>query len=85
MSKAREAMLMKIVGGVAVGAATLVTKKLLDGTWKVATGKTPPTNPKDPELTWKEAVAWALLSGAVVGVSQLIAARGARHLVRRNS
>jgi hypothetical protein len=85
MSKASEAMMLKIVGAVAVGAATLVTKKLLDGTWKVATGKTPPTNPKDPELTWKEAVAWALLSGAVVGVAQLIAARGARRLVQRSS
>jgi len=63
-------------------AATIITKKILDGTWRATTGKTPPTDPKDPELTWKEAVAWALLSGAVVGVAQLVAARGARRLVK---
>jgi len=85
MSKATEAMLLRVVGGVAVAAATLITKKILDGTWKAATGNTPPTDPKDPDLTWREAVAWALLSGAVVGVAQLAAARGARQLVQRNS
>ena len=84
MTKASEALALKLVGGVAVGAATLITKKVLDGTWKAATGNHPPTDAKDPELTWKEALAWALLSGAVVGVAQLIAARGARQLVQRN-
>lgn len=83
MSKASEALALKLVGGVAVGAATLVTKKVLDGTWKAATGNHPPTDAQDPELTWREAIAWALLSGAVVGVVQLIAARGARQFVQR--
>jgi hypothetical protein len=82
MTKSTDAMMLKVVGGVAVGAATIITKKILDGTWRATTGKTPPTDPKDPELTWKEAVAWALLSGAVVGVAQLVAARGARQLVK---
>lgn len=85
MSKVTEGLLLKVVGGVAVGAATMLTKKVLDGTWKAATGNRPPTDAKDPELTWKEAVAWALLSGALIGVAQLAAARGARRLVRSSA
>ncbi len=78
-------LVLKVVGGMAVGAATLVTKKVLDGTWKAATGNEPPTHAEDPDLTWREAVMWAVLSGAVIGVAQLVAARGARQLVARNS
>jgi hypothetical protein len=85
MTNATEKLMLKIVGGMAVGAATLLTKKVLDGTWKAATGNQPPTHAEDPDLTWREAVTWALLSGAVVGVAQLVAARGARQLVQRQS
>jgi hypothetical protein len=85
MSQATEKLLLKIVGGVAVGAATIITKKVLDGSWKAATGNQPPTHAEDPDLTWREAIAWALLSGAVIGVAQLVAARGARQLVQRNT
>jgi Protein of unknown function (DUF4235) len=77
-------LVLKVVGGAAVGIATIVTKKLLDGSWKVATGNEPPTSAEDPDLTWSEALAWAVLSGAVIGVAQLLAARGARQLVQRN-
>jgi len=79
------ALMLKVVGGAAVGITTIVTKKLLDGTWKAATGNKPPTTAEDPDLTWREAVAWAVLSGAVIGVAQLVAARGARQLVQRTS
>jgi len=85
MSQATEKLLLKIVGGVAVGAVTIITKKVLDGSWKAATGNQPPTHAEDPDLTWREAIAWALLSGAVIGVAQLVAARGARQLVQRNT
>lgn len=78
-------LVLKVVGGAAVGVATIVTKKLLDGTWTAATGNKPPTSAEDPELTWSEALAWAVLSGAVIGVAQLVAARGARQLVQRNT
>ena len=54
-----------------------VAKKALDKTWKVATGKKPPENPADPDVDVWEAVAWAVVSGAVVGLARMLAQRRA--------
>jgi hypothetical protein len=57
-------------------AATAVVKKALDTTWKVGSkGKTPPTDPADPDISLKEAILFALLSGAAVSVVRLFIAR----------
>jgi hypothetical protein len=85
MTDATEKLVLRIAGGAAVAGATLLTKKVLAGTWTAATGNKPPVSAEDPELTWREAVAWALLSGAIIGVAQLAAARGTRQLVRRRA
>ncbi|MGZ5398838.1 MAG: DUF4235 domain-containing protein [Nocardioides sp.] len=62
---------------VAVLAAAAVTKKALNSSWKAATGKTPPANPADPDVDVKEAVAWAAVSGALIGLARMGAARRA--------
>ena len=62
---------------VSVVGAAAVTKKALNTSWKAATGKTPPANPADPDVDVKEAVAWAVVSGAVVGLARMAAARRA--------
>ena len=77
MSVAADKMAWKLLGGVAVGASAFLAKKLLDGSWRVATGNPPPNNPEDPDVAWREAIGWALLSGAVIGITQLVAARTA--------
>lgn len=66
--------IMSIVA--ALGAATL-TKKGLGAGWKAATGKKPPENPADPDVEIWEAVAWATVSGVLVGVSRMLAQRRA--------
>lgn len=67
----------KVVGaGSAVVAAAFADRVLHLG-WEAATGRKPPTVPEDPETDWREAVAWALVSGAVVGIARLIATRRA--------
>ena len=71
------ALVWKVLGtGAAIGAAG-VAKKLVTSGWTSATGKAPPTNPEDPEVSWPEAVGWAVASGAVVGVARLLATRKA--------
>ncbi|MGZ4601084.1 MAG: DUF4235 domain-containing protein [Oryzihumus sp.] len=71
------AVAWKVLGtGAAVGAG-IVAKKLVTAAWKTATGKEPPANPEDPEVSWPEAVGWAVASGAVVGVARLLATRKA--------
>jgi hypothetical protein len=60
----------------ALGAATLM-RKTLERAWISATGKEAPVNPESKETSWGEAVAWALVSGALLGVARLVAHRGA--------
>ncbi len=62
---------------VAVIGAAAVTKKALNTSWKAATGKTPPANPADPDVDVVEAVAWAAISGALIGLARMAAARRA--------
>jgi hypothetical protein len=58
---------------VATAVGAFAARKLLAVAWKVGSGKQPPANPEHPEVTWAEAVSWAVVSGAVVGVARLIA------------
>ncbi len=62
---------------VAVLGAAAATKKVLNTSWKAATGKTPPANPADPDVDVKEAVTWAVVSGALIGLARMFAARRA--------
>ena len=60
----------------ALGAAA-VAKKGLNGTWRAATGKNPPANPADPDVDVWEAVAWAAVSGTLIGIARMLATRKA--------
>lgn len=76
-------LLWKLVGGAAVAGAAFVARKALNGSWRAATGNPPPNNPEDPDVAWTEAVGFALLSGAVIGLAQLLAARNAAKYWRK--
>ncbi|MGN6333433.1 MAG: DUF4235 domain-containing protein [Motilibacteraceae bacterium] len=78
-------LLWKVVGtGAAVGAG-IAARKGITATWHAAMGTPPPTNPEDPDVTWQEAVGWAVLSGAAVGVARLLATRKAADYWRRST
>ena len=68
----------------AVGAAA-VAKKGLNPSWRVATGKNPPANPADPDVSLTEAVMWAALSGTLIGVARMLATRRAAHYYARST
>lgn len=68
----------------ALGAAALA-KKGLDATWKTATRKRPPENPADPDVELREAVAWAVFSGAFVGLARMLAQRRAASYYARST
>lgn len=65
---------MSLVAG--LGAATL-TRKVLNTSWKAATGKEPPANPADPDNAMAEAVAWAVVSGTMISLARMLAGRRA--------
>jgi hypothetical protein len=62
---------------VSVLGAAAVAKKALQTSWKTATGKHPPANPADPDVDVWEAVLWASISGALIGLARMFAARRA--------
>jgi hypothetical protein len=59
--------------------ANAFAKRAVDTTWKLGAGKKPPTDPTDPDVRLREALLWALLSGAVMGVTRMWVSR---HLAR---
>ena len=63
-----------------------MAKKLLNTSWRAATGKNPPENPADPDVDVWEAVLWAAVSGTIVGLARMLAQRKAAsyyHPLRR--
>lgn len=65
--------------------ATIAARKAMTTSWKVATGKQPPQNPADPDVSIGEAVAWAVMSGVAVGVARMLASRRAANYYRRST
>ena len=65
--------------------ATVLARKLMTTTWKLSTGKPPPTNPEHPDVSMGEAVAWAVTSGVAVGVARMLASRKAADYYRRST
>jgi hypothetical protein len=58
-------------------AAAALAKKVLNSSWRAATGKNPPENPADPDVDVWEAVLWATVSGTIVGLARMLAQRRA--------
>jgi hypothetical protein len=66
--------------------ATALAKKAVDATWRLGSrGKTPPTDPADPDLDLREAIVFAVLSGAVISVVRLFIARKLAQKERREA
>ncbi len=65
--------------------AATVARKGLSASWKAATGKEPPANPADPEVALSEALLWAAVSGTLVAVARMLAARRAADYYARST
>jgi hypothetical protein len=71
---------------VATLGVTAVVKKAVDATWRVGSGgKEPPTDPANPDTELREAVAWAVVSGAAISVARMFLARRLARGERRKS
>lgn len=74
-----------IYGLAATVLATMVARKAMNTSWKVATGKEPPKNPAHPDTSMAEAIAWATASGVAVGLARMLASRKAANYYRRST
>lgn len=63
------------VASVAALGAVAATKPLVERAWTLVARREAPGNPAHPDVTWGEALAFALLTGALVGVIRLVAQR----------
>ena len=55
--------------------ATMVVERGLQLGWQAVTGKKPPLVPENPHSTRRKPLAWAMVSGALVGATRLFATR----------
>ena len=74
-----------LLGLAATVAATIAARKAMTATWKLSTGKQPPSNPEHPDVSMNEALAWAVASGVAVGVARMLASRKAAEYYRRST
>ncbi|HET9897964.1 MAG TPA: DUF4235 domain-containing protein [Streptosporangiaceae bacterium] len=65
----------KAINALAGAAAAFVARKLIVFAWTKVTGKHPPDAAEDPQVAIGEAVAWALVVGAGVGVARVLAVK----------
>jgi hypothetical protein len=56
-------------------AAGLLAREVSALTWRAATGKKPPTSDRHPDTEVKEAVAWAVVGGALAELVRLLVRR----------
>jgi hypothetical protein len=75
----------RAVGMVASLVAGAVAKKAITLGWKRVTGREPPTDPKDPDIALKEALAWAIVVGVGMEAARLLATRAATTRLRSAS
>lgn len=71
------------VAGMLVAGA--LAKKAVDATWRLGSGKRPPSDPTDPDVAIREAVLWAGLSGAAIGLARLMVDRRLAATARRRA
>jgi len=79
------AMVWKLVGPASGIFATAVASRLTKKVWVTITKSPPPDNPEDPDVAWREAVIWALASGAVIGLTRLLVERQAAAYYRKST
>ncbi len=71
-----------VVGGIA---ATMLARRAVGILWIAATGRHAPDDPSDPEIRAGEAVAFAVLTGALVGVARLLVERKSNQIKIRQA
>ncbi|MBA2434181.1 MAG: DUF4235 domain-containing protein [Verrucomicrobiota bacterium] len=59
-----------------MGAAAALGRALLKSGWRATTGREPPRNPDADDATWIEALVWAVVTGALVGIARALSRKG---------
>jgi hypothetical protein len=71
-----------LVGALATTAAVWLVRKVITAAWTRTTGKVPPTDPSDPKVSVIETLGWAVIAGASIEATRLLAARATARRAR---
>lgn len=74
-----------VLRGATVVVAVIAAEKGLKAGWQAVTGREPPPVPEDPHTSWGRPLAWAMVSGALVGATRLVAIRVAAAFYEKNA
>ena len=75
----------RVLGGVSAVLAGIAARKALTIGWQKTTGHNPPANPATPGTSWGEAIAFAVVSGAAMGLARMLATRKAAGYYHRST
>ncbi len=75
----------KVLGGASAILAGIAARKLLVKGWSASTGNDPPANPAAPGTRWREAIPFALASGALMGLARMLATRKAADYYKKST
>jgi hypothetical protein len=75
----------RLVGAASALLAGLAARRLMVTVWRVVSGDNPPANPAAPDTRWREAIPYALASGAAMGLARMLATRKAADYYRKST
>jgi len=75
----------RLLGTISAMLAGIAARKLLVKGWQATTGHNPPANPAAPGTQWREAIAYAIASGATMGLARMLATRKAAGYYRKST
>ncbi len=75
----------RLLGGLSAVLAGVAARKVLTKGWSATTGNSPPANPAAPGTRWREAIPFAIASGAAMGLARMLATRKAAGYYRKST
>ncbi len=72
-----------VVGILTVVVGATVGRTLLKSGWRAVTGNEPPKDPDADDTSWKQALTWGVLTGAIIGVVRALSHKSASAFERR--
>ena len=75
----------RVLGTVSAIVAGMAARKALVVLWQKTTGDNPPANPAHPGTQWREAIPYAIASGAAMGLARMLATRKAAGYYQRST
>jgi hypothetical protein len=74
MGKAEQKLFNAMAAAAAI-VAGIAARKMVKAAWQKKYHEDPPQNPADRDTSWREALMWSAATGAVIGVTRMVARR----------